>query len=287
MSNIFSADRRIIDLNAKDKFSFESFNTIQKMSNIDEKQQRVNGARLIDLDSVSRNGSMYAADGVCQSLESPYISELFKRGTMFGEDGHPDGDCSRERFVKIDPSNISHRNVNWKRNGNEITGDVIYVRPKGPDIWDWIKSGSNVAWSIRILTPNYEERKDANGNPYIYKFGAMKMVCWDQVTIPGYYNASLADPDKYDASKESYKELKSVSWISGRKKEEFKHLLNSQESLPILEDIYGFNMKDIKDLSYSSEGLITLKIKDTPEYSKIIKIPSNTYKVNQVLCSRK
>jgi hypothetical protein len=63
------------------------------------------------------------------------------------------------------------------------------------------------------------------------------------------------------------------------------NLLKSQESLPIMEDIYGFSMKDVKDISYSEEGLISLLIKDNGEYSQSIKIPTNVYKVNQILCA--
>lgn len=285
MDNLFSADRRVIDLNSKDMFSYESFNTIQKMAELDEKTNSVKNAILIDLDSVSRNGSMYAAEAVMQSLDSPYIQESFKRGVMFGELEHPEADCTRERFMKVKHENICHRNINYRREGNHIKGDVQYVAPKGPIAWDWIKKGSNMAWSIRILTPNYEERKDPNGNPYIYKFGSMRMVAWDQVLMPGYYDASLVDPNVYDASKESFDGIKSVKWTAGRKKEEFMRLLNSQESLPILEDIYGFSMSDVKNISYSSEGLITLGIKANIHHSKSIKIPTNTYKINQILCA--
>ena len=61
------------------------------------------------------------------------------------------------------------------------------------------------------------------------------------------------------------------------------NLLKSQESLPIMEDIYGFSMKDVKDISYSEEGMIVIETKCTEGYSKSIRIPSNVYRVNQVL----
>ena len=43
--------------------------------------------------------------------------------------------------------------------------------------------------------------------------------------------------------------------------------------------------KDVKDISYSEEGLISLLIKDNGEYSQSIKIPTNVYNVNQILCA--
>ena len=44
-------------------------------------------------------------------------------------------------------------------------------------------------------------------------------------------------------------------------------------------------MKEVNDISYSKEGLITINLVKTPEYTKSIKIPTNVYKVNQVLMS--
>jgi hypothetical protein len=68
-----------------------------------------------------------------------------------------------------------------------------------------------------------------------------------------------------------------------RKKEEFKRLLASQESLPILEDIYQFSLKDTDNISYSEEGMIVIETKRAKGYSKSIRIPSNVYRINQVL----
>ena len=92
---------------------------------------------------------------------------------------------------------------------------------------------------------------------------------------------SISCNDKYDASKENWTGIKSVSWTLGRKKEEFVNLLKSQETLPMLEDIYHFSINDVKSMSYSKEGLITLALNKTSS----IKIPTNVYKVNQVLCA--
>lgn len=280
---IFMPDRRIIDLNSRDMFSYETFNTLQKITKIDEKNKIVYPI-LMNLDTISRNRSDYEAEAYMKSLESPYIVELVRRGTLMGELEHPPADCSRERFMIVDDLNVSHRILNYKRTSpTVIEGAVRFVEPKGYIPWDWILSGSNMAFSTRVLTPNYKEETDAQGNPYMKKFGNMKFVTWDCVKIPGFYKASIADPDNYDASKENWDGLKTVSWTKDRKRDEFTRLLKSQETLPMLEDIYGFSMNDVKNLSYSSEGLITIVLNET----KSIKIPTNVYKVNQVLCSLK
>lgn len=282
-NNLYSCERRVIDLNSKDMFSYESFNTIQKVSDmeIDEKNQIIHPI-LMNLDMISRNGSMYEAEGYMKSLESPYITELVKRGTLMGELEHPDANCTRERFMTVDDNNVSHKIIEYHReNPTTIRGTVQFVAPKGYIPWDWFTKGSNIAFSTRVLTPNYTERKDTNGQPYVFKYGEMRFVTWDCVKIPGFYKASAVDPDKYDASKENWDGIKSVSWTLGRKKEEFVNLLKSQETLPMLEDIYHFNINDVKSMSYSKEGLITLSLNKTSS----IKIPTNVYKVNQVLCA--
>ena len=268
-------------------FTIESFNTLQKLSNgkIDEKTKTIKDMLWISMDTISRNRSMYAAEGYWNALHnSMYINELIHRGTWFGELDHPDPNCSRERFMTVDHDNISHRLQRYHREGNDIIGDIQFVAPKGYIPWDWVTSGSNISLSTRVLTPNYVEKKDANGDPYMYKYGEMRLVTLDCISsAPGFKEASIVrDVDSYDASSENFKGI-NFSWTADRKKEEFMNLLNSQESLPLLEDIYGFNMKSVKDIAYSKEGLITINLCKNKEYSRSIKIPTNVYKVNQIL----
>ena len=288
-SNIFSCERKVIDLNSKDMFSIESFTTLQKLSGdkIDLKTQTIHDMLWISMDAISRNRSLYESAGYWEAMNSPYIQELLHRGTWFGELDHPDANCSRERFLKVDKDNISHRMLRYNRVGNDIRGDIQFVKPKGDIPMDWLAKGSNLSLSTRVLTPNYEEREDAQGNPYIHKFGKMRLVTFDCISsAPGFKPASVVeDVDSYDASKENFDGIVNIHWTAGRKKEEFMNLLKSQESLPIMEDIYGFSMKDVKNISYSEEGLITLIVKENSEYSQAIKIPTNVYKVNQILCA--
>lgn len=290
--NIFSCDRKIIDLNSKDMFSYESFNTdeMMKMSEceIDEERQIIKNAPMISLDKVSRNGSMYEGKMIIESLEAPYIKELIQRGTFFSELEHPDPNCTRERFLKVDKDNVCGRFMNWHhdKSKNMLRGDYQFVQPKGYIPWDWLHKGINFGWSVRILTPNYEERQDANGNPYVYKHTQGRMTAIDLVSITGFKEASIVeDVDNYRGSMENWDGIKNTSWTASKKKDEMKKLLESQETLPIIEDIYGFNMKDVKSLSYSNEGLLTIILDNTKSHSKSIKIPTNVYKINQALMS--
>ena len=288
MNNIFSCEKKIIDLNSKDAFSIETFmnENMLKLSqcDYDEQKQIIRNAPMIALNQISRNGSMYEDKMIIDSFESPYIAELFQRGTFFSELEHPPMDCSRERFMTVVKDNVCGRFMNWKVNksDNTIYGDYQFVQPKGYVPKDWFDKGINFGWSIRTLTPNYEERKDANGNPYIYKFGSCRTVAFDTVSITGFKKCSfVSNVDSYDASKENLNI--SIHWTKKRSKEEFKRLLSSQESLPLMEDIYGFNLADVDDISYSNEGLITIVTKRTKGYTQAVKIPTNVYKVNQIL----
>ena len=288
MNNIFSCEKKIIDLNSKDAFSIETFmnENMLKLSqcDYDEQKQIIRNAPMIALDAVSRNGSMYDSKMIVESLESPYIAELFQRGTFFSELEHPPMDCSRERFMTVMKDNVCGRFINWRHNksDNTLYGDYQFVQPKGYVPKDWFDKGINFGWSIRTLTPNYEERKDANGNPYIYKFGSCRTVAFDTVSITGFKKCSfVSNVDSHDASKENLNI--SIHWTKKRSKEEFKRLLSSQESLPLMEDIYGFNLADVDDISYSNEGLITIVTKRTKGYTQAVKIPTNVYKVNQIL----
>lgn len=288
MNNIFSCEKKIIDLNSKDAFSIETFmnENMLKLSqcDYDEKKQIIRNAPMIALNQISRNGSMYEDKMIIDSFESPYIAELFQRGTFFSELEHPPMDCSRERFMTVVKDNVCGRFMNWyvNKSDNTIYGNYQFVQPKGYIPKDWYDKGINFGWSIRTLTPNYEERKDANGNPYIYKFGNCRLVTVDTVSITGFKKCSVvSNVDSYDASKENLNI--SMHWTKKRSKEEFKRLLSSQESLPLMEDIYGFNLADVDDISYSNEGLITIVTKRTKGYTQAVKIPTNVYKVNQIL----
>ena len=285
--NLFSPDRRIIDLNSKDLFSIETLSTMQKFSpcNIDEKRKIVYDWPMIELDAISRNRSLYEAGGFLRALGSPYIQELIKRGTWFSELDHPAPNCSRERFLTVDKDNINHRIMRYKHNANNvITGDIQFVAPKGPISWSWVQEGVNLSLSTRILTPNYEERQGPDGQPYIHKFGNMRLVGFDMISsAPGFKSMSIVpNVDQYDASKEDWSGIH-LNWTAGRKKEEFMKLLNSQESLPIMEDIYGFSLKDAKNISYSAEGMIIIDIDRGKYHSRSIHIPTNVYKINSIL----
>ena len=50
-----------------------------------------------------------------------------------------------------------------------------------------------------------------------------------------------------------------------------------------LETGKSFNLADVEDISYSNEGLITIVTKRTKGYTQAVKIPTNVYKVNQIL----
>ena len=87
MSRLFSYEKQIIDLNAKDMFAVESFTRLQKVAEgrIDEKNRIIHDMPLMDMDTISRNRSLYEADGYWTATQSPFIQEKIRRGTLMGD----------------------------------------------------------------------------------------------------------------------------------------------------------------------------------------------------------
>lgn len=287
--NMLSMERKIIDLTAMDMMSIESVGGIQKFSEIDVKNQIVK-TTLMNFDDISRNDSLYERNSIINAIKSPYIEELLRRGAFWIELGHPPVNCDKMRFFTIDMDNICGKVVNYDIGKDGITGKVQFVKPKGPIVWDWVEKDTNVSFSIRIFTPNYKlkDKTDGSGKKYTHKFGTMQLISFDCVTIPGYRAASIADDTTYDArnvipnssvpSEESFKGI-SLQWESQRKKDEMIHLIKSQETFDIMQNIYGFEINVGDNISYSEEGFLTIQL----DKGRSMKIGTDIIKINQIL----
>lgn len=304
MTSLEKKERRILFLEQPILLSYEHLSDMMKFGTIDEKT-KICYPVLMNLDDQSRNSSVYHGPDFIKSMEeSIYIQEMIKTGCWFGELTHPPVDSSQERFMTVDHNNISHRIHNYKINGNVITGKVQFVPPKGDIVWSWVQTGSNLAFSVRVLTPTYVKKKNENGQVYIFKYGRMMLVTFDCVFVPGFRNARMIDPDKYDASLESWKltpeierfknSISTEDWSKimhsclvyehyhdndyGKvQNSDLKSLMKSQEAIKILEDLFEFNL-DEAPIHMSKEN-VEIKINK----SETIKIPTNTYLINTII----
>ena len=293
-------EKLLINVNRPMYMAVEQFSDIVKLANIDP-ENKVCYPTLMITDKASRNGSVYCGPDYINSVEqSVYIQEQLKAGCWFGELTHPPSDCSQERFLTVDHNNISHRICSHVVHGNTITGKVKFVAPKGNILWDWITSGSNIAFSVRVLTPTYVKKKNEQGQTYIYKYGKMIPITYDAVFVPGFREARMLDIDKYDASledlndpnlklfKQKYKDewdliVKSRESFSKEeilKFSDLKTLMQSQETAAILEDVFEFSMEDAKITL--GNNIVNIKIND----NKSLKIPTDSFLVSSVLASQ-
>ena len=304
-------ERLLININRPIYMAVEHFSELIKLANIDEETRTCHPILML-LDYPSRNGSVYCGADYVNSVEqSIYIQEQLAAGCWFGELTHPPHDCSQDRFITVSHENISHRICTHVVHGNRITGKIQFLPPKGDIVWAWVKTGSNMAFSVRVLTPTYVKKKNEMGQTYIYKYGKMMPVTYDAVFVPGFKEARLYDLNKYNASVESlYGEIvKEMNSTNNKKLLEFKNkykdewanivrssesysresnitysdlksLMKSQEKARLLEDVFEFSMEDTKMVL----GANNVNIKISP--NKTLRIPIDTFLVNSILASQ-
>ena len=302
-------DLKIIDLSQPAILSIEEFpRGLKALLEIDEKNQVVI-SNIMELDSISRNNSMYSGEDFMKSLEAcVWIEEMRRNGKWFGEFEHPDKDTSIDRFMKVDNDRISHRIRKYWRKGNMLQAEIDFKPlPLGPRAWSWVSSGSNPSFSVRVYTKNYVEKTSPSGKKYLHKIGKMIPVTFDFVTIPGFYSAYAADPDKYDIANEnliarrdvasldieaerkafldSHKLISSNSFESWKvefTKDDFKSLVMAQESAPLLQEAFNMDLSKA-DMVYTKEGLLVINPIEKNMKNKKIIVPARTFELNRVL----
>lgn len=276
-------------------FSIENFGGLQKIADIDEKNCIVKTV-LMQLSAISRNRTFYSGEDFVRCLTtSAYVNEQLSQGVWFGELEHPDKNCTQDRFFKIDDTRISHKILDYKVSGDIIDGHVQFVAPMGYIPWDWIQKNSNIAFSVRVFTPNFLEKKDEKGVAYIAKVGDMVPITFDCVKMPGFAIARIADPAKFAQvntaaampSTESlqYEEgwqskpitFPQIDWRAKLSQEEFKHILSKESSLKILEDVYKFDASKSK-ITYNDNETVTISLNS----SESLSLGVNTYELLKI-----
>ena len=100
MNNIFSCEKKIIDLNSKDAFSIETFmnENMLKLSqcDYDEQKQIIRNAPMIALNQISRNGSMYEDKMIIDSFESPLSDKEYLNNKRIIEETY-----SSQRLIEL------------------------------------------------------------------------------------------------------------------------------------------------------------------------------------------
>lgn len=309
--NTKTKERKIISLEKQLYWSIESVSDLIRLGNIDV-ENRICYPKLILFDDPSRNNSVYCGEDFRSSVtDSRFLQDQIRAGTWFGELGHPMLEEGQSRFMRIEMNNVSHRIMKYKFVGNEMHGVVRLCKPKGDILWDWVSSGSNIAFSVRALTPTFVKKKNEQGQVYIYKYGRMVIITFDSVTLPGIEIARIADVNKYDATVEDYEvafnkmvktnkkieniknSVESADWERMIKsnlfynkqnkfnKSDLKEIVKSQESAHIIEDLFQFSLEDAT-ISMDNENVIIRPFSDS-KHSLVI--PTNIYLINSMMKS--
>jgi len=258
---------------------------------VDEKKHIVN-TRLAQCDNISRNRCFYGLEDVLWSLKnSKYIQECIAQGIWFGELEHPPRDCDMARFMKIDDDRISHKIYKYWHENEYLKGRVQFIPPMGDIIWRWITEADvNMAFSLRIYTPNYIKRKDANGVPYVEKVKPMYPVTFDTVKTPGYEKVRVVDPITFASNNESYisngknsmgVENYCIDWFDYNASENIKKVLNStsEEDLNIVGDLFDMDMKKARATFNDITQQVTMSTEDGTKIAMNV----NTYLFNEIM----
>ncbi|MGL4949669.1 MAG: S80 family phage morphogenetic serine protease [Anaeroplasmataceae bacterium] len=258
---------------------------------VDEKKRIVN-TRLAECNGVSRNRCFYGLEETVKSLDhSKYIQENIAQGMWTGELEHPPRNSDLNRFMKIDDSRISHKIYKYWTEGDFLKGMVQFIPPQGDMVWRWItEADMNMAFSLRIYTPNYLKKKDSGGVEYVEKKYPMYPVTFDCVRTPGYENVRIADPKAF-ASQNTYyitngkatngTENYIIDWFDNDAEKHLKDLLNStsQEDLNIVGDIFDMDMAKARAVLNPD----TLQITMSAEDGRSVAMNINSFMFNNIM----
>ena len=209
METIISSKKQsLIDFNKPFLCSVEGYQPkpINQIIDIVDEKKRIVNTRLAECNGISRNRCFYGLEEVLQSLNSSkFIQESIAQGIWFGELEHPERNCDLGRFMKICDERVSHKIYKYWNEGDFLMGRVQFIPPMGDIVWRWITEADvNMAFSLRIYTPNYIKKKDNNGVEYVEKKFPMFPVTFDAVKTPGYENVRIVDPKTYAAQNQYY-----------------------------------------------------------------------------------
>ena len=155
---------------------------------------------LISFNKRNRNGRFWKAKYVRESLLHPWIAQLFQKGGVPGENGHPtavSGKLSIERLLQIDPNNQCILLKDYQFDGDSRLFGTIETIDDGNGPGDRLRrnilQGMIPSVSIRSLVP---QKKNPDGT--IDVTGNGRIVCWDRVHVPSHDDAyaDLSKPFK-------------------------------------------------------------------------------------------
>jgi hypothetical protein len=268
--------RDIIDLSRPVIISMENFTDLKNAAPVSD-DGTIWDIDFMYLDKESRNSNFYPVDDTRRSIdESVFVQENLRNRTWYGENEHPPSDAPLSRFLFIEPTRYIWNIMTLEFRGDKYHGKVGLCEPLGLSIVlpNVKKFGSNYASSCRIYTPNFVE-KEMGGKKIVIKKYKMYPITFDGVTMPGYQNCRIADPNNYHPRPYG-KESSLVDIRFDNPASELIKIMSS-ENCRILEDCYHIDFKKQAILMKDN------KIKLSSEDGISVIAPLDRYILNEAL----
>lgn len=106
---------------------------------------------IITLPGPTRNGVMYPLDEFKKAVESPMVQDMLKRGSMYGEGGHPLDPKDINRWIAVPMDKAQFKWLEFKFEGNKFMGKFRTYDGNGNLLAKAINNGELPAFSIRVL----------------------------------------------------------------------------------------------------------------------------------------
>ena len=161
---------------------------------------------LQSFDCFNRNKRNYSLNAMIEGFKAPHITELLQKGTLVGENGHPDSQDIK-RILTIDPTKICHRICDYEFRGKLLYGTIETLNDEGygKQMAMHVLQGLHPSFSLRALAPITklsDGRSLIKAKPHI--------VTYDRVILPSHKEAYMDNSKQVElitSTTESYNPL--------------------------------------------------------------------------------
>ena len=274
----------VIDLRKPIVVSFESLQNFSE-DTIKQVEDNLYETLLISCDEVSRNNTCYPLQDLLRSFtDDRRFTERLQNRVLFGESEHPDLDVydnmkgKLKRTTTIAPDNICCRTDSYTVKGSDIWGNISFTGPKGDAYKGYYENDkSNLAMSLRSLTPNVVYKEGGPNGKYQVKKYKIIPITWDMVFVPGLRRSRMMDPDQYtklgsneDPHKSARMYIKQNGLYASEAHfenvfiDDIRNDLLGTESASIIEDIYGIDISKA-DMKLTSDNKLVVSTESLGE----------------------
>ena len=146
---------------------------------------------VIDLPGPTRNRVMYPLEEMKKAVESDMVQDMLRRGSMYGEGGHPLNPKDIDRWVAVPMESAQFKWTKLWFDGSTLKGRVRTYSANGNRLAKSILNGELPAFSIRVLGAESMERGYRTLRDII-------LITIDWVNYPGNPTSYVPDSRDFD-----------------------------------------------------------------------------------------